>query len=118
MSEHKKMYTSTPLLYTITFQPNKDHLSPDQVTFKGISHLKVSLSLSGESCQVKQRGGLGARKRRKENRHERLETKPIGKKERDEKKKGKEKEKKRNRKKRKKKRNCAELSAKRPVTST
>ena len=84
MSEHKKLYTSTPLLYTISFQPNKsNNLSPDLITFKGISHLRIILQDSGELCQVKQRGGLGARKRRKENRQERIEKKPIGKEEED-----------------------------------
>ena len=84
MSEHKKLYTSTPLLYMISFQPNKsNNLSPDLITFKGISHLRIILQDSGELCQVKQRGGLGARRRRNENRQERIEKKPIGQEEED-----------------------------------
>ena len=58
-------------------------MSPDLITFKGISHLRIILQDSGELCQVKQRGGLGARKRRNENRQERIEKKPIGQEEED-----------------------------------
>ena len=72
MSEHKKM------LYNITFQPDKsNNLSPDLVTFKCISHISITLD-TGELCQVKQRGGHGARIRRNKNRQERKQTQPIG----------------------------------------
>ena len=85
MSEHKKM------LYNITFQPDKsNNLSPDLVTFKCISHISITLD-TGELCQVKQRGGHGARIRRNKNRQERKQTQPIGntKEEKDEKEEGK-----------------------------
>ena len=73
MSEPKKM------LYNITFRPDKsNNLSPDFVTFKCISQIRITVSDTGELCQVKQRGGHGARIRRNKNRQERKQTQPIG----------------------------------------
>ena len=81
-----KLYTSPPLLYTISFQPNKfNNLAPDIITFKGISHLKIIMQDSGELCQVKQKGEFGSKKHRHERRHEQIEKKPIGKEEKNEK---------------------------------
>ena len=76
MSEQKQMYNSTstsaPLIYTITFKPNSaNNLSPDLITYRGISNISITLS-TGESCTVKQRGGRGARQRRNEYRKQKV----------------------------------------------
>ena len=62
--------TSAPLIYTITFKPNSAG-SPDLVTYRGISNISITLS-TGESCTVKQRGGMAARKRRNEYRKQKM----------------------------------------------
>ena len=62
--------TSAQLIYTITFKPNSAG-SPDLVTYRGISNISITLS-TGESCTVKQRGGMAARKRRNEYRKQKL----------------------------------------------
>ena len=72
MSETKK------LLYTVSFKPNGNS-TPDIVVFKGVSQLSVVLESSGELCHIKQRGGLGARRRRQENRREKIKKEHNGK---------------------------------------
>ena len=71
MSETKK------LLYTVSFQPNGNS-TPDIVVYKGVSRLSVVLESSGELCHIKQRGGLGARRRRQENRREKIKKEHNG----------------------------------------
>ena len=70
-------YTSTPLQYTVSFQPNKvGNFAPDIMIFKNVSHLKILLESSGELCQVKQRGGIGSKNRRNEWRQEKIKKEP------------------------------------------
>ena len=74
MSETKK------LLYTVSFQPNiVGNFTPDIIIYKNVSNLKVVLESSGELCNIKQRGGLGARRRRQKNRREMIKKVHNGK---------------------------------------
>ena len=78
MSDNTVMYTNTStskvLKYTISFQPNPSvgNYTPDKIVFKNVSHLLITLDSSGQLCQVKERGGLAARKRRIEYRKQKL----------------------------------------------
>ena len=71
MSETKK------LLYTVSFQPHGNS-TPDIVVYKGVSRLSVVLESSGELCNIKERGGVGARRRRQENRQEKIKKEHNG----------------------------------------
>ena len=76
MSDNTVMYTNTSkvLKYTISFQPNPSvgNYTPDKIVFKNVSHLQITLDSSGQLCQVKERGGMAARKRREEFRKQKL----------------------------------------------
>ena len=61
------------LQYTVSFQPSKvGNYTPDIIVFKNVSHLKITLDSSGQLCQVKERGGMAARKRRNEYRKQKM----------------------------------------------
>ena len=77
--------SDTSKLYTISFTPNKSFgtLAPDQITFKGVSNIHITLQ--GNLCVVKQKGGFGSRKRRQLTRNERTKKKPNGQETEDEK---------------------------------
>ena len=68
--------------YTVSFQPaGAGAGSPDILCYKGVSNIRITLN--GSPLSIHQRGGFCARKRRNENRQERIEKKPIGQEEED-----------------------------------
>ena len=74
MSDNTVMYTPSILKYTVSFQPNPSvgNYTPDKIVFRNVSHLLITLDSSGQLCQVKERGGMAARKRRIEYRKQKL----------------------------------------------
>ena len=66
MSDNTVMYTPSILKYNVSFQPNPSvgNYTPDKIVFKNVSQLLITMTSTGQQCQVKERGGIPARKRR------------------------------------------------------
>ena len=74
MSDNTVMYTPSILKYNVSFQPNPSvgNYTPDKIVFKNVSQLLITMTSTGQQCQVKERGGIPARKRRIEYRKQKL----------------------------------------------
>ena len=60
------MYTPK---YTVTFQPNNvGNYTPDKIVFKNVSQLLITMTSTGQQCQIREGGGIPSRKRRTEQR--------------------------------------------------
>ena len=60
------MYTTK---YTVTFQPNNvGSYTPDRIVFKNVSQLLITMTSTGQQCQIREGGGMPSRKRRTEQR--------------------------------------------------
>ena len=67
------MYTPNILKYTVTFQPNNvGSCTPDKVVFKNVSQLLITMTSTGQQCQIREGGGIPSRKRRTEQRKKNL----------------------------------------------
>ena len=63
------MYTPNILKYTVTFQPNNvGSYTPDRIVFKNVSQLLITMTSTGQQCQIREGGGMPSRKRRTEQR--------------------------------------------------